>query len=130
MFIKRRVTEREIKPDRVSHDAFPVGKCVKSEFTVIPAHAAVTYPAKRQVGRGKMDQGIIDAIYLRDGVWTIVEFKTDSVRDRVDLEKRLAEQGYLAQAQRYVTAMERLLGQRPRSVLCMLNLDGAVYLHR
>jgi len=77
-----------------------------------------------------VDHGIIDALYLRDGVWTIVEFKTDRVRDMTGLEKLLVEQGYLAQAQRYVTAMERLLGQRPRSVLCMLNLDGAVYLHR
>ncbi len=64
------------------------------------------------------------------GVARTLEFKTDRVRDRIDLEKRLVEQGYLAQAQRYVTAMERLLGQRPRSVLCMLNLDGAVYLRR
>jgi len=40
----------------------------------------------------------------------------------------LAEEDYLAQAQRYVAAVEQLLGQRPRSVLCLLNYDKRVRL--
>jgi hypothetical protein len=36
----------------------------------------------------------------------------------------------LAQAQRYLTAARKLLGQQPRFVLCMLNYGGQVYLHR
>ncbi len=76
---------------------------------------------------GRIENGIIDAIYRRDGSWTIVEFKTDEVRDQEALERLLAEEDYLAQAQRYVDAVEDLLGQRPRSILCLLNYAGGVH---
>jgi len=77
---------------------------------------------------GRVENGIIDALYLRDGSWTLVEFKTDEVRDEADLERLLAEEDYLAQAQRYVAAVEHLLGERPRSILCLLNYAGGVRL--
>jgi ATP-dependent helicase/nuclease subunit A len=79
---------------------------------------------------GRVESGIIDALYQRDGTWILVEFKTDRVKDRTELERLLAEAGYAAQAQRYVAAAEELLGQAPRCVLCMLNYGGRVYLHR
>jgi len=75
---------------------------------------------------GRVENGIIDALYLRDGSWTIVEFKTDEVRDQADLERLLAEEKYLDQAERYVAAVEELLGQRPGSILCLLNYAGGV----
>jgi ATP-dependent exoDNAse (exonuclease V) beta subunit len=78
---------------------------------------------------GRVESGIIDALYQCDGTWTLVEFKTDRVKDRSQLERLLVEEGYSAQAQRYVAAAERLLGQRPRCVLCLLNYGGSVYLH-
>jgi ATP-dependent exoDNAse (exonuclease V) beta subunit len=78
---------------------------------------------------GQVESGIIDALYRRDGTWTIVEFKTDRVRNRSELERLLADGGYAAQAQRYVAAAERLLGQRPGCIVCMLNCGGGVYLH-
>ena len=77
---------------------------------------------------GCIESGIIDALYLQEGIWTIVEFKTDEVRGEADFERLLAREDYLAQAQRYVTAAERLLSQRPRLILCMLNYAGAVHL--
>jgi len=77
---------------------------------------------------GRVENGIIDALYLRDGSWTIVEFKTDELRDQADLDRLLAEEDYLSQAQRYVAAVEHLLGQRPRSILCLLNYAGGVRL--
>jgi ATP-dependent helicase/nuclease subunit A len=79
---------------------------------------------------GGVESGIIDALYQCDGTWTLVEFKTDQVKDRSELESLLENEGYSAQAQRYIAAAERLLGQRPRCVLCMLNYGGTVYLHR
>jgi ATP-dependent exoDNAse (exonuclease V) beta subunit len=82
------------------------------------------------VAQGQVESGIIDAVYQRQGSWTIVEFKTDRVGDRSELERLLVGKGYGAQAQRYVAAAEHLLGQRPRCILCMLNYRGAVYLHR
>jgi len=79
---------------------------------------------------GRVESGIIDALYQREGVWTIVEFKTDRVKNQLELERLLTDEGYSAQAQRYVTAADRLLGQLPRLILCMLNYGGTVYLHR
>ena len=78
---------------------------------------------------GRVESGIIDTLYLREGGWTIAEFKTDRVEDRADFERLLKREDYLAQAQRYVIAVERLLGQRPRVVLCMLNYAAGVHLH-
>jgi ATP-dependent helicase/nuclease subunit A len=75
-----------------------------------------------------VESGIIDSLYLRDGVWRIVEFKTDRVRNEADFERLLTEEDYLTQAGRYVAAAERLLGERPRFILCMLNYAGAVHL--
>jgi ATP-dependent exoDNAse (exonuclease V) beta subunit len=75
----------------------------------------------------RVESGVIDVLYCRDGAWTIVEFKTDDVRDQADLERLLATQGYLAQAQRYISAVERLLGQPPRFTLCLLNYAGSVH---
>jgi ATP-dependent exoDNAse (exonuclease V) beta subunit len=79
---------------------------------------------------GRLENGIIDALYRRQGVWTIVEFKTDAVRDRADLSRLLADQDYVAQSRRYVAASERLLGQRVQAVLCLLNYAGQVHVYR
>jgi ATP-dependent helicase/nuclease subunit A len=79
---------------------------------------------------GRVESGIIDALYLREGAWTLVEFKTDRVEDQDDLERLLVEEGYLAQASRYVTAAEQLLGQTPRAVLCLLSSAGSVRLYQ
>jgi ATP-dependent helicase/nuclease subunit A len=86
-------------------------------------------PYSLEVG-GQIESGIMDALYRREGTWTIVEFKTDRVRDRDELERLLAIDGYSTQAHRYITAAERLLGQRPQFILCMLNYGETVYLHR
>jgi ATP-dependent helicase/nuclease subunit A len=75
------------------------------------------------------ESGIIDALYQQDGTWTMVEFKTDRVQDQVQLDRLLAEDDYLAQVERYVSAAEGLLGTQPRPILCMLNYGGAVHLH-
>lgn len=76
---------------------------------------------------GRVESGIIDALYRQDGTWTLVEFKTDRVKNDAELERLLVEEGYAAQAQRYVAAVEGLLGQTPRLVLCLLNFAGTVH---
>jgi len=78
---------------------------------------------------GELESGIIDALYLRDGAWTIVEFKTDSVKDWAEFDRLLEETDYKAQAERYVSAVEQLLGRRPRCVLCLLDWAGDVRVH-
>ena len=83
----------------------------------------------------RIESGIIDALYLRDGgstngAWTIVEFKTDHVRDAAALDRLLAEEDYLLQAERYAAAVERLLETRPEVALCLLDYAGGVHVRR
>jgi len=77
---------------------------------------------------GEFHRGRIDALFLRDGKWTIVEFKTDELRNQAQLDRLLKEQKYRAQTERYVKAVEHLLGQHPRAILCLLNYAGQVRL--
>ncbi|NLE76753.1 MAG: hypothetical protein GX605_08380, partial [Chloroflexi bacterium] len=78
---------------------------------------------------GVVENGVIDVLYLAEGRWTVVEFKTDYLKDEADLRERLGPDGkYGAQARRYVRAVEQLLGQRPRHVFCLLNYGSQVRL--
>ena len=77
--------------------------------------------------RGRVEQGAIDALFHDQDGWTLVEFKTDRIAGRVELETRLAEADYVPQVARYLEAAARMLGARPRPVLCLLNLAGAVH---
>ena len=79
---------------------------------------------------GQVESGIIDALWGRQGTWTVVEFKTDEIRSEADLRKLLAEKDYLSQAGRYAAAVERLLGSRPAVVLCLLDYAGGVLDYR
>ena len=91
-------------------------------------------PYSLVTGDRRIESGIIDALYLRRRLhewrWTIVEFKTDHIRDQAALDRLLAEEDYLAQAERYAAAVERLLGSRPEVVLCLLDYAGGVHVHR
>ena len=78
--------------------------------------------------QGRVESGIIDAVYLRDAAWTVVEFKTDRLKDQADLERLLGEEDYLAQAGRYRDAVKQLLAEEPRLVLCLLDFGGSVHL--
>ncbi len=79
---------------------------------------------------GQVESGIVDALYQRGGRWTVVEFKTDEVRDEARLQALLAEADYLAQAERYAAAVEQLLGSRPAVILCFLDYAGGVHVYR
>ena len=74
----------------------------------------------------RMENGVIDALFQRDGRWTIVEFKTDHVRNREKFMALLRREDYLTQVERYARAVHSLLGQRPRVALCMLDYGGRV----
>ncbi len=75
---------------------------------------------------GGAQNRVIDALYLSDGRWTIVEFKTDDIRDENGLREMLAREDYLAQARGYAAAVARLLNVAPRALLCLLNYAGTV----
>ncbi len=86
--------------------------------------AEVPYSLERD---GRVESGVIDALYGGGDNWTVVEFKTDDVRTEADLADLLALSGYRAQAERYAVAVQRLLGQRPRLVLCLLDYGRSVF---
>jgi ATP-dependent exoDNAse (exonuclease V) beta subunit len=78
--------------------------------------------------QGRLGHGVIDALFRdEEGSWALVEFKTDRIRDQQELERKLSEKDYVPQVARYVAAAERLLGVRPRPVLCLLNCFRAVH---
>ncbi len=79
---------------------------------------------------GRVESGIVDALYRRAGSWTVVEFKTDDIRSEAKLQELLAETDYLSQAERFAAAVERLLDSRPAVVLCFLDYAGGVHVHR
>jgi len=75
---------------------------------------------------GRTDNGVIDALYKKDGRWTIVEFKTDHIRDGAHARQIAEKAGYLRQAGRYMRAVEELLGAKPRHMFCWLDYAGKV----
>jgi len=103
-------------------------------FQTTPLYAEMAGAARRlhevsytyTLPDGALEQGVLDALFLADGQWTLVEFKTDHVRDQAALTEWLAGSDYGAQVNRYLAAAERLLSVRPRPALCFLNVGGAV----
>ena len=73
---------------------------------------------------GKIDSGVIDALYRTDDGWVLVEFKTDTIRDRAALETVMQSTDYGEQVARYRAGAERLLGTLVRGALCFLNYGG------
>ncbi len=75
---------------------------------------------------GQIEAGVIDALFLQDGIWTIVEFKTDQIRDETQREALLTQTDYLSQVNRYRQAVKHLLSQEPQYILCWLNYKGQI----
>lgn len=69
--------------------------------------------------------GQIDLLFRRSGRWSLVDFKSDRLRDERAREALLTDGDYRAQIERYLAATESLLGERPRGLLCLLDDRGA-----
>jgi len=79
--------------------------------------------------KGKLDSGVIDALYRTDDGWVLVEFKTDTIKDEAALDTVMQSTDYGEQVARYRAAAERLLsasGRRApvRGAVCFLNFRG------
>ncbi len=77
---------------------------------------------------GALEQGIIDTLYLRDGTWIVVDFKTDRFKDEQSFAGSAVSRKYRDQLRRYGLAVEQIIGQRPRAALCLLNYADRVYI--
>jgi ATP-dependent exoDNAse (exonuclease V) beta subunit len=72
------------------------------------------------------ERGIVDLLYRAGDRWTVAEFKTDRLTNASAVQRQIEAEGYGEQVARYVQAVERLLGERPRSLLVFLNVGGSV----
>lgn len=81
---------------------------------------------------GRPREGRIDLLYRLDGRWNVVDFKADEVRPhtRSRFEALLTDpaEGYARQVAGYAGAVEAMLGERPRGLLCLLDFEGDVRL--
>ena len=77
---------------------------------------------------GVLENGKIDLLFRRGKHWTLVDFKTDYLRDEAAYQRTLAEQQYSEQLGRYRQAVESLLHVEPRLILCLLDFMGDVRL--
>lgn len=78
---------------------------------------------------GGVETGYIDLLYRYNGRWTIIDFKTDEIRDESTVKGFLIDKGYVGQIERYGTAVNQLLGERPRLLICLLNGPKGVITH-
>jgi ATP-dependent helicase/nuclease subunit A len=85
-------------------------------------HHEVPYTLPEDSADGAPTVGQIDLLLRTNGRWTLVDFKTDRLRDERAREEALADHGnYRAQVERYQAAVAALLGERPRGLLCLLD---------
>jgi hypothetical protein len=75
---------------------------------------------------GEGPYGQIDLLFRRGESWTLVDFKTDRIRDEHGHVAMVEVRGYREQVARYAAAVEHYLGVSPRCLLCLLDDRGAV----
>lgn len=85
-------------------------------------------PFSRPLADGKTAIGVIDLLYRDEDGWTIVDFKTDALRNEDELQKILEDKlrGHRKQITRYKSAVEFLMHETPRSQLCYLDYQGGI----
>jgi ATP-dependent helicase/nuclease subunit A len=81
-------------------------------------------PYTLSLPQGGMDIGTIDLLYGDGDSWTIIDFKTDELRDEEALEKAVDE--YRPQLMRYKRAANDLLDVSSQAFICFLDVQGAI----
>jgi ATP-dependent helicase/nuclease subunit A len=81
-------------------------------------------PYTLSLPKGGMDIGTIDLLFLDGESWTIIDFKTDELRDEEALEEAVDE--YRPQLMRYKRAVHDLLEVDNQAFICFLDAKGAV----
>lgn len=104
-----------------AHDLYTIIPSAERWLTEIPYDYIDRY--------GNTEHGRIDALYLKNGTWTIIDYKTDEIGQEQKLQDYIVEMKYGRQLGRYTEAVKRLLGVQPRAFLCFLDYRGDVYLH-
>jgi ATP-dependent helicase/nuclease subunit A len=74
--------------------------------------------------QGNVEWGFMDCLYRTQAGWTLVDFKTDELRNRQALAA--AQEIYRPQMLRYRQAVEEWMGIVPRTLMCFLNVERTV----
>jgi len=74
--------------------------------------------------QGNVEWGFMDCLYHTQEGWTLVDFKTDELRNRLALAA--AQEMYTPQIIRYRQAVEQWLGFTPKTLLCFLNVEKTI----
>jgi ATP-dependent helicase/nuclease subunit A len=74
--------------------------------------------------QGNIEWGFMDCLYRTQAGWTLVDFKTDELRNRQALAA--AEEMYRPQILRYRQAVEQWLGIAPKILMCFLNVEKMI----
>jgi ATP-dependent exoDNAse (exonuclease V) beta subunit len=78
----------------------------------------------------KIETGFIDLLYRQNGRWTIIDFKTDEIRDEAEVNQLLKKEKYEEQIKRYGQAVSRMTGERPQLLICLLNGPNGIIIKR
>ena len=110
------------------HNAMPPPAACWSVFAPIPLWAEIDAAERHHELPYVLDgeRGILDLLYRAEGRWTVAEFKTDRLADAEAVQRQIGAANYDAQVMRYVGAVKRLLGERPRALLVFLNMGGGI----
>jgi ATP-dependent helicase/nuclease subunit A len=73
---------------------------------------------------GCSETGYMDLLYRSSAGWQIVDFKTDAIRTAAGRTRTVNL--YLRQMKRYTSAVEALLGVKPRTRICFLDDHGRI----
>jgi ATP-dependent exoDNAse (exonuclease V) beta subunit len=88
-------------------------------------HHEVPYTTRSPDGaNGQAAWGFIDCLYRTPSGWLLVDFKTDELRDPPALDAAVIN--YRPQLERYRQAVENLIGEAPRSLMCFLNFERGI----
>jgi ATP-dependent exoDNAse (exonuclease V) beta subunit len=74
--------------------------------------------------QGNVEWGFMDCLYRTQSGWTLVDFKTDELRNRQALAA--AQEMYTPQILRYRQAVEEWMGIAPKTQLCFLNVERTI----
>ena len=73
-----------------------------------------------------VESGVIDLLYFKDGHWILVDFKTDEIASKEQLDEVVRQ--YLPQVTRYQHAASKLLSSSVNARLCFLNYEESLKL--
>ncbi|TFG47897.1 MAG: hypothetical protein E4H33_05115 [Anaerolineales bacterium] len=118
--------------ERIVQQAIQEAKALLLRFRGYPLYTEIDTALERHhevpfIGvsaQGNAQPGFIDCLFRTQESWTLVDFKTDELRNRQTL--LAAQDMYTPQILRYRKAVEQWLGVVPKTLLCFLNVEKKI----